>query len=257
MATKNYTLGRGKLSFAPFKAGTQTPDGFRYMGNSPSFSFNVDVQELEHYDADEGVKVLDESVVLQANRSGALVLDDIQPDNVALFLFSQPDTISVTAQSGLTETFAAVKLDRAYKIGVSSANPSGVLNIDPATFVAKVGATTLVAGTDYTLDAKRGKMTLLAGATSVTAGDDVDVTYDILAYTRNHIAAGSTQVEGALIYEEYNPVGSNSVWYFPYVKVNPNGDMALKGDDWRQIPLTVKILKPSDGQAMYQDGVPV
>jgi len=257
MATKNYTLGRGKLSFAPFKAGTKEPDGFRYMGNSPTFGVTVDVQELEHYDADEGVKVLDESVVLQANRTGSLVLDDIQPDNVALFLFSQPETISVTAQSGLTETFTGVKLDRSYKIGISSANPSGVLNVDPATFVAKVGATTLVAGTDYELDAKRGKLTLLEGATNVSDGNDVDITYDILAYTRSHIAAGSEQVEGALLYEEFNPVGKNSVWYFPYVKVNPNGDMTMKGDDWRQIPLSVKILKPADGHAIYQDNVPI
>jgi hypothetical protein len=32
----NQTLGRGKVNFSLFKPGTQTPAGFRYIGNTPS-----------------------------------------------------------------------------------------------------------------------------------------------------------------------------------------------------------------------------
>ena len=35
MATKNYTLGRGKVHFSRFKTGTQVPAGFFYIGNTP------------------------------------------------------------------------------------------------------------------------------------------------------------------------------------------------------------------------------
>jgi hypothetical protein len=42
----------------------------------------------------------------------------------------------------------------------------------------------------------------------------------------------------------------------PYVKLSPNGDYALKGDEWQQIPLSIEVLKASGKEAIYRDGVP-
>ena len=60
-------------------------------------------------------------------------------------------------------------------------------------------------------------------------------------------------VAGALRYTEYNAQGPNKVWYFPSVKLSPNGDYALKGDEWQQIPFSIEILKPTVGEAIYID----
>ena len=40
----------------------------------------------------------------------------------------------------------------------------------------------------------------------------------------------------------------------PYVKISPNGDYALKGDEWQQIPFNIEILKKTGFEALYSDG---
>ena len=43
----------------------------------------------------------------------------------------------------------------------------------------------------------------------------------------------------------------------PSVKLSPNGDYALKSDEWQQIPFNVEILKPEGMEAVYADDRPV
>ena len=43
-------------------------------------------------------------------------------------------------------------------------------------------------------------------------------------------------------------------YFFPAVSLSPNGDFALKGDEWQQIPLNVEILKGATNEAIYADG---
>ena len=54
----NQTLGRGKLYFDPFVSGTENTTGERYLGNTPSFGLTVETQEIEHYSAEEGLRVM-------------------------------------------------------------------------------------------------------------------------------------------------------------------------------------------------------
>ena len=60
-----------------------------------------------------------------------------------------------------------------------------------------------------------------------------------------------------MIYRTRNPKGDDVVFYMPYVKITPNGDYALKGDEWQAIPLSLEILRPTIGEAIYRDGMPV
>ncbi len=41
MAANNQTLGRGKVYFSKFKTDTYTPEGYRYLGNTPSFNLSI------------------------------------------------------------------------------------------------------------------------------------------------------------------------------------------------------------------------
>jgi len=54
-----------------------------------------------------------------------------------------------------------------------------------------------------------------------------------------------------------NPTGDNIDYYFPNVTLSPNGDYALKSDEWQVVPFTVDILKSEGMEALYADSRPV
>lgn len=379
MATteQNYTLGRGKVYFSRFKAGTQIPEGFRYIGNTPEFSLTIESENLDHFSSDSGIREKDDSVPLEVTRSGTLVTDSIKPENVALFFFGDSEIVTQGAVGIGTEAFTDVLQGHSYWLGVGPSNPTGFKGLDPNTFaIAASGAikalgvltftgtgsegdtivigtrtytmraapvapndidigvdlatsalniiaaingaagagtaygtgttahslvtavtggagvvnvsaktagtvgnaiattdtgtgaswasSTLTGGTgsgyavttDYLFDPATGKFDIVAGGTILDLSDIV-VTFSVLASTRNRIISGSTPVEGAMRYVADNPKGDNFDYLLPYVKITPNGDYALKGDEWQQIPFNMEALKPSDGrEAIYMDGRP-
>ena len=255
--TNNYTLGRGEVWFARFASG-YTPGGFRYIGNTPEVSLTIESETLDHYNSDAGIREKDDSVPLEVNRTGSLTTDNINPENVALFFFGTASTETTGASTGNTFALTGIELDRAYMIGATANNPTGVFGIDEGgtNTVEISGGATLVEDTDYTIDYDNGFITFLSGGT-VADGDDIDITYDLAANTRDRVISGSEPVEGAMIYRTVNPKGDDCTFYFPYVKVSPNGDYALKGDEWQQIPMSLEVLKLSNVEAIYRDGNPV
>lgn len=256
----NYTLGRGKVHFARFKPGTKDPDGFFYIGNTPEFSLTIESNSLDHYSSDFGIREKDESVPLEVNRTGSLTTDNIDPKNVALFFFGDDSVITTAAAAGQSETISAINAGHSYKLGSSSANPAGVFGLDtatPVTCATNPGGTALVEGTDFEVDYENGIITFIEGSAVATTGADIDVNYAIAANSRSRVISGSEPVEGAMMYVTKNPKGDDSVIYLPYVKIAPNGDYALKGDDWQTIPMSIEILKLTGQEAIYRDGKPV
>ena len=59
-----------------------------------------------------------------------------------------------------------------------------------------------------------------------------------------------------MMYVTKNPKGEDCTYYLPYVKITPNGDYALKGDEWQQIPLSLEVLKLEGREAIYRDNLP-
>lgn len=253
--TPNYTLGRGKVYFARFVS-AQTPGPFRYIGNTPEFNLTIESETLDHFSSDEGIREKDDSVPLEVTRTGSLVCDDIQAENVAMFFFGTADVLTTASAAGQSESFVAVMGDMHYQIGLTPTNPVGVRGVSNVVITdTDTPATTYVAGTDYKIDLARGMFEVIAG--SSMDGADIDVAYDIVATTQDRILSGSEPVEGAMRYLENNPRGKNRDVFLPYIKVTPNGDLAFKGDEWRQIPFSIEALKPSVGEAIYINGQPV
>lgn len=252
----NYTLGRGELWFDRFADPiNMTLSGERYLGNSPEFGATIESENLEHYNSDRGVKEKDESIVLQTNRTASFTTDNVDPANLALFFFGTSEIFSTAGGSVVGESFVDVIKGLTYQIGMSPSNPSGVRNVTAVT--VRKGASTLVANTDYSLDAALGRITILMTSSTVITGDDLTVDYTTGAQTRERIISGTTAVGGALKYISYNPQGKKFDWYMPYVKLSPNGDFALKGDEWQTIPFNVEILKKGSLEAIYIDGRPL
>lgn len=259
MAEKNLTLGRGELWFAKYLPNTQTPGGERYIGNSPEFSATIESETLDHMDSDHGVGEKDESIPLSTNRSGSFVTDNIDPENVALFFFGSKTVLSVTGATITDEPIAAATVAQGltYQVGVTAGNPSGARDVDTTTPVvikdAVTPATIYVLGADYTFDYVLGRLTIVEGG-DIEDGTGLTITYTTKTSKRERIISGSAAIQGALRYIAFNPAGKNYDWYMPYVKLSPNGDYNLKGDEWQQIPFTVEILKKSGLEALYIDG---
>lgn len=251
-----YTLGRGEVYFAPFAPGTETPTGERYLGNTPEFSLTISEEKLEHYSSDRGIREKDRSISLQVDRTGSLITDNIDVNNVAAFFFGSSSTVTVTAATITNEVVSAVSKGLYYQLGQNSTNPSGHRNLDvhtaPTTNIIVKNAaesTTYVEGTDYAVDMALGRIRILPSST-ITEGSDIKVTYKVKASTRSRVLSGSTAVKGALRFVSNNPEGDNFDYYMPSVTLSPNGDYALKGDEWQQIPFNVEVLKASGKEAI-------
>lgn len=251
----NYTLGRGKVYFSRYLDGTETPEGFRYLGNTPEFSLTIESNDLDHFSSDEGIRELDDSVPLEVTRTGSLTTDNISAANVALFFFGSTTALTQVAVASAIETLVDVKAGHGYLLGVTPLNPSGYMGIDTTGFLVKKGLTTLVSGTDYTMDFDSGFLEFIAGGAVIDL-DDIAVTYAVDGSTRQRVISGSSPVTGALMFVTKNPKGTDSRWLMNKVKMAPNGDYALKGDDWQQIPLSLSILKKDGDEAIYRDGIP-
>lgn len=254
MAEQNQTLGRGEIHFAPFKAGTLTPDGYRYLGNTPEFNLNVTSESLAHYSMDRGTRIKDKSVNMQTDFAGTFTCDDISLENLALFFLGSAGTVSQAAATAEVETFTDIKAGRSYQIGESDALPMGVRQVTIT--AATVGANPLVAGTDYTLDGPRGIITFLEGSAIAIDGADVEVTYDLAAVSYDRTISGNAQIEGALMFLAFNAEGDDIDYRMAHVRISPNGDLPLKGDDWMMTPFSVEIIKSPNREAIYANGQP-
>lgn len=252
----NQTLGRGKVYFSSFLPGTHTPAGERYVGNSPALSLTISQDKLDHFSSDGGVRVKDKSIILQVDYSGTLTLDDINIDNLALFFFGTKSTLAQTSATSQTQTFTNVIQGYGYALGQSGGVPTGVRNV--TNVVVTVSSATKTLGTDYTVDAARGIIYPVEGGGIADASTMV-VVYDRAAVSRTQVISGTTQLEGAMRYIATNPQGILMDYWFPYVRLGPNGDFALKSDEWQQLPLTVEILADTtttpNKAAIYIDGM--
>lgn len=254
MATQNQTLGRGEIHFAPFKAGTLNPDGYRYLGNTPEFNLSVSSESLAHYSMDRGTKIKDKSVNMQTDFAGTFTCDDISLDNLALFFLGSAATVVQASATAVTETLTDIKAARSYQIGETDDLPMGVRQVTIT--AATVGATPLVEGTDYTLDAPRGIITFLEGSTVAIDGADVELTYSLAAVSYDRTISGNAQIEGALMFLAFNAEGDDIDYRMAHVRISPNGDLPLKGDDWMMTPFSVEIIKPATREAIYANGQP-
>lgn len=267
MATQNhennYVLGKGEVYFGRFGADVTEHTGERYIGNTPEFNLTIESEKLDHFSADRGIREKDKSVILEVSRSGTMVCDNIDYENLALFFFGSTEVLTVAQATVTDEQLGEVKAGHHYQLGETALNPSGARNIvypgvvgpPDTTFVLKIdGGATLVHGTDYLLEAELGRVEILAG--SAADGQEVTATYTVAAHNRNLVISGSTSVEGSLRLIARNPSGKQTDVYMPYVAISPNGDFAMKTDEWQQLPFNVEVLKKGNLEAFYLDGRP-
>lgn len=255
--TKNYTLGRGELHFGQFRPDSQVPKGFLYLGNTPEFNLTIESERLDHFNSDRGVREKDDSVVLQSNRTGSLITDNISYDNLSYFFLGEALTTTIAASTALSDTFLDVETRRTYQLGITEATPSGTRSVTNVVVADDVTPTptTFVAGTDYVVDLEAAIVTPLEGG-AIVDGTNLVITYDQGASTRDRMISKSATIEGALQYRAKNPKGKQIDYLMPWVQISPNGDFSIKAEEWQQLPFTIEILKKGNLEAIYADGRP-
>ena len=93
------------------------------------------------------------------------------------------------------------------------------------------------------MDLVNGRLYIEPTAPGITDGDALVVTYNVAAGTRNVVISKDNQLRGALRFISANAVGNQMNYFFPYVLLTPNGDYALKGEDWQQMGFSFTALK--------------
>lgn len=254
-AKQNQVIGRGKLYFDQFVAGTLAGVGELYLGNTPDFSTTKAQTKLDHFDSDQGLKIKDKSVILQDETTGKFSTDNVVAANIALWFGGTKSANTQASGTAVTETIGVIR-GRTYQIGVSAAEPSGLRNL--AAFSAKI-LTVVYDPANYDIDLKLGRITIHTDA--LTIGDDptaptaLILTYDVTAGARDLVIVDGSIIRGAMRFIANNPVGNNHDYYMPYVQLSANGDLTLKGDTWQTLNFNFDVLKRDDvTDLLYIDG---
>lgn len=240
----NLVLGRGRLYFDRFKPGTKTRTGAeRYLGSTPELSVTQSETTLDHRSMEGGRSVKDRSVALTNDTNGSFTTDDISKENVALWYLGDASKVVLAGGVALTSVFEDVQLGSYYQLGVTDATPAGARNVSNVT--ANNGAAVVEAG-NFEIDPVLGRVYLLPDAADLEGGDDVTFTFDSAAGTEDRIIPNGEQIHGRLIFIADNAEGDNDDRVWPYVKLAPDGDHSLKGDDWQTMAFAFEVLKLND-----------
>lgn len=266
----NLVVGRGRTYLDLRINGIY--QGERYLGNTPDFTLSSSADKLEHYSSDRGFKVKDKSINIENSRSGSVTTDNISFANVALMFGGVDTTQMQSAQTGIKELVNGgnpVRRARQYQLGVDSDNPQGLGAIDPASFtigyadanlsistgdgdISTIPGVTTLPATNYSLDPTTGALWIEDDAPQIVGEVVLVVSYDRQASSRVVVVSGDDVVEGALRFVSDNPTGDQKHYYFPLVSISPDGDYALKGDDWQQLGFTFDVLeRDCETKAVY------
>lgn len=153
--------------------------------------------------------------------SVALTVLELPPLILARILFGEGTSATIEAGSVTDQALAIPRKDAPLQL------PHRFLKTTPAP-VVKDGATTLVAGTDYKIDSRRGQIMILSAAVTV---DDPDVTisYSYDAQVSTSIVGGATPSKSFYITGDMEDrvSGENGELRVPQANLSVDGDV-----DW-------------------------
>lgn len=251
---QNLVLGRGRVYVDRYdEAGNLT--GEVYIGNTPSLSMTGDEETLEHVSSDEGLREVDEEIALSQSDQISFTTDDIQPFNLAMFFRGVDETFAQAAVAAVAEN-VVVQRGRWYQLGTDDNNPTGKRALTLTSVTDNAGPPVAIpnAAANYTFDGDLGRIFIKADAPDIEDGDTVIVTFDVEASSRSVIISRADQVMAAVRFISANPHGAQRDHYWPKVRLAPDGDYELKGDDWQEIGFQGTVLTKTGLQRHYADG---
>jgi hypothetical protein len=163
---------------------------------------------------------------------------------LALWFLGEASVVAVAAAAAVVETITMFP-GRVYQLGTTPAIPHGVRNTTITTITEAGGAKPAIAQpANFIIEPELGRIEVRSDAPAIDAeGVEVEVTYAVAAHAESLVISGSQSIYGALRFIAENQHGSNKDHYYPYVKLTPDGDFSLKGDDWQNMTFTGMVMK--------------
>lgn len=257
-STRNFVHAVGGDLYIALERPDGKHEGFRDFGDTPSFEISVETETFEAFDSDglTRQKVIDS--VTTVNRTATITVNDIQPENLALFLGGVVDDVAQTLEAAVTAESVGDGLamvgDRIYQLGVTSGQPMGARAITDLV-IKDATPTTFVLGTDYEADLALGIIRVLPGS-SLVGKMGVTADYARPAKTISNVKTDpDVTLYGQLKLVSKNSTGENRDLFAPRVMLRPSGTMALKSVDAQQsITLSVSFLDVAGQSAIYMNG---
>lgn len=252
--TRNYLLGRGAVYVSALDASTGLPRDYRHLGNAPSFSITVEEETLEHQSSLQGLRVTDARVVLSKEVQFSFALDEIEDNNLELFLSGSSSTPANPTPSAETEfnfipvaggSEPGVVLGRWYDLKDAAGaraydfQAAGDITLKEGSTPA---TTTLVEDTDYELDLVNGRVLFLSTATNVAAGEGVTLEWAMNASAASTVEqidalGGSNTQKYAVKFISINPQDNNRNTEYEFAKasLSADGELGLISDEFAEM----------------------
>jgi len=153
-----YFVGQGKV-FIGSRDNLGNPEALRFVGNVPSLKFSLKTEVIEHKESTTGQRATDARIVKGKSADFSCSLEDFSQENLALVLYGSSSQIAsgtVTAE--------------AFPVGLAAGDFVALKGQAVTSVVIKDSAATpatLVAGTDYELNADHGSVRILNAGTYV------------------------------------------------------------------------------------------
>lgn len=110
--TDDYLLGRGKLFFSLLDSTYKNPLAYRFLGNATEFAISLETDKLQHFSSTSGIRLTDAEVILSQQANLRFTLDEINFNNLALFMSGETGTFDIDSE--LTNGFTGAGLDNLY-----------------------------------------------------------------------------------------------------------------------------------------------
>ena len=256
MANPKVRKFAGNLRFWQFGAGDVRlpviPEPADAFGNQPIeqntlvFSYEAgDTTNVTSKRRDDRYGQIIHSDANPGTTSISVTLLEVPPLILARMLYGSGTSGSMAAAAVVDAPYAVhskgVPIKLAHRFLLASPTP-----------VVKKGVTTLVAGTDYTIDNRQGLLIPKAGG-AIESGDDLTVSYSYDDYIRTAINGGATPNEKFHILGDVQDriSGENGLLRIPQVDLTVDGDVDWFSAEPIQVTLTGNVVFRSEEDALY------
>lgn len=227
--TSYYYSGQGRLMIGTRNATTGKGEDFREIGNVTSLTVDISVDKLEHKESMSGARAIDLTIIKEKKATCKFTCESLSIDNLALGLYG---TSTTTASTPIVDEPHVWN--------------SGIIALDfpnATALTVKVGVTTAVIVTDYTVDLEFGTVRPVTGSTVITTGSTVLVSYTSGIHKRMDVFTQATPPERFLRFEGLNTVNGDLVLLeLPRTALEPMTGLEFINDEIGKADLTGNIL---------------
>jgi hypothetical protein len=237
--TSYYFRGQGKVYIANLDANDAITGGFRFVGNVPDLKLQLATEPTEHRESTSGNRSVD--LIIDQVLSGKLMttLEDFSKKNLSLAMFGTDSTVS-----GATATDEEIIAKLGYSVPLSKINVTAFTSLE-------VGANTITASGNYSVDLKSGMITFEEDPTDTNLVEDATClcTY---TYGGHSKVTGFTQSRKNywLRFDGLNTVDSSKPVVIDIYKVtfDPQKELALINTELSKMEV--------DGNMLYSNAGP-